>query len=259
MLSLEEAATVLCYPRPQAGECGERIRQLRSLGVEAVLDTGGSTRVSSIGVLGKGWSSIVVLAVWDGRLAAVKVRRLDSRRVSLIWEAVALATTSHYMISPRLYAATRDVIVMEYVRGPVLGDYEPSSCWQAWLVLRRLLVKAWLLDRIGILHNELARPHGQVIVRNSDSEPFIIDFESSTPRRRGSRRTNLAQLIGGLRRLWWVPRAMPGLTSGKLRQALKAYKERGPCIEVFEEVLASLGEPAERNCMPASSSGSTRS
>ncbi len=49
---------------------------------------------------------------------------------------------------------------MQYLDSIPLIDYaEQANILELRYVLRRLLTKTYLLDLIGISHNELARPH----------------------------------------------------------------------------------------------------
>ncbi len=246
LLTLDEARPALCYPKPEAPGCDDTIAELERLGVEAVVDRG-RLEVAGVRVLGKGWASVVVYAVWRGRRVAVKVLRQDARRSSLLWEAAAWSVASSLGIAPKLYAFGRRALVTEAVLGPRLDEYRPSNCWEAWLVLRRLLVKAWLLDVAGLLHNELARPGGQVLL--DGTEPYIVDYESATPMRRGSRRTNLAQLVGGLKRYRWALKAAPGLAGGRITELLRSYKEGRRDHGALEEVVEALGVPSRRDCV----------
>jgi putative serine/threonine protein kinase len=245
VLDPEDARKAICYPRPATSLCEAVIDELRAASIDAIVDSG-RVVVEGVHVLGKGWSSIVLLALRRGELVAVKVLRQDSRRRSLLWEAVAWSIAAQLGVAPPVYYASRWILVTKAIMGPTLGEYRPRSCWEGWLVVRRLIVKAWLLDRVGILHNELARPGKQVVLEGS--EPYIVDYESSTPARPGTRRTNLAQLVGGLKRYEWARRAAPGLGSEHVAAVLRRYKsDRARPVELLEEVVTALGEPA-RGC-----------
>lgn len=194
-------------------------RELELLGVKRIL-VYGSMSVGGLRVLGKGWASVVVL-VEAGKAGVVAAKMLHprSRRLSLLREAAFLTATSWASISPQLYGFARRVILYEYINGVSLESYSPTSTDEKSLILRRLLWKARRLDRLGISHNELARPHRQVLVRGETCEPYIIDFESATTHEKPS---NLTQLIGGLARMKQFSELAELIP--QLKQHLNAYK-----------------------------------
>ncbi len=239
-VDLDKASSAVCYPRPVNPPCSRLMEELKRIGIECLIDYGPTT-VSGYHVLGKGWAGIVFLSEWKGRIVAVKVLRTDSRRHSLVWEAIAWDIAASLGVAPELFHASPYFIVAKAILGQKLDNYRPSNCNEAVYVVRRLLFKAWLLDKVGLLHNELARPGSQILL--DGLEPFIVDYESSTLRR-GRGRTNLTQLAGGLAKYAWVKECIPGLVSHKVRTVLAKYKRLAhPDLRIFEEVLDAIREP----------------
>jgi putative serine/threonine protein kinase len=222
-LSLEAAKEAICFPRPETTFCNKLIDTLTRHGVTHYINKG-NLRIGKLMLLGKGWASNVFLALMGERIVAIKALRPGSRRISLLHEAATLIAASIINISPRVYSYNDLFIVMEYIKGKHLDEAleSCSNTARTALVMRRLLWKAFLLDMLGISHNELARPHRQVIVENNTLEPYIIDFESATVSRRPS---NLTQIVGGILRSKVLSRAIciKGIDE-KIKTLLKQYK-----------------------------------
>ncbi len=185
---------VLCYPTCSSKVFYERQRAVLNMGVTHFINYGGRL-IKGYRVLGKGYSSITALALHDGVIRAVKVRRIDSRRTSLELEAVFLEYLGPLSLAPRVYAWTRDFIVMEYVGGTPLDEYVSSEVARGNIVearrtLSKALVKAYLLDLTGVDHGELNRPRSHVMVFKDDV--VFIDFESASCSRKTINFTSLA-------------------------------------------------------------------
>jgi putative serine/threonine protein kinase len=197
-IPLEVAKEAICFPRPETDFCNKLIDALTRHGITHYVNKG-NLRIGKLMLLGKGCASNVFLALMGERIVAVKALRPGSRRISLLHEAAILITASIINISPQVYSYDNLFIAMEYIKGRHLDEAldSCSNTAKTILVMRRLLWKAFLLDILGISHNELARPHRQVIVEDNTLEPYIIDFESATVSRRPS---NLTQLVGGILR-----------------------------------------------------------
>ncbi|MET1102325.1 MAG: hypothetical protein ABWW69_07630 [Pyrodictiaceae archaeon] len=178
--------------------CRTLLKKLWDAGYRELVSYG---RLSAKGVniLGKGWSSIVFLVRdYEGNLWAVKARREVSRRPTLLREALYLVVAGELGIAPRTVAVGRDYIV----EAPLLGGsltslfesgLEDEAILCSYLV-RRILWKLYLLDRLGIRHNELARPENHILL-DCNGEPYIVDFESATI---GGKPTNIPQFFGAL-------------------------------------------------------------
>ncbi|HIP65796.1 MAG TPA: hypothetical protein EYH08_04670 [Pyrodictium sp.] len=226
---------VICYPKPNSEVCVEAIARLKDVGLECYVSFG-ATASGRYRVLGRGWSSNVFLALWGQRLVAVKLLRPDSRRKSMLWEGVVWSVASSYSIAPRLHILDRYFLVVDWVRGPRLRDYAPKTRLEAIFVVRRLLLKAYLLDKLKIRHGELARPGGQVLVDSSvyPPEPYIVDYDTATVSKHPG---NFTQLLGGLFTISSISTILRLREKlHHLRDILKNYK-RKQTISVVEEVI----------------------
>lgn len=191
---------IVCYPytvgdMDAARACLSRIRDLARLGIR-YLYLWGDLKIGKAKVLGKGFSSIVVLCS-DGKvLGACKVLRLDSRRQSLKDEARILALLGPLGVAPRLYGYTDNVIFMEYVEGVRLVDYLDCGAdrTSTLKVLRNSLEAAGIMDELGVDHGELSRPARHLLVRRSLATTFI-DFESASTKRRPRNVSSLASAL----------------------------------------------------------------
>ena len=228
-LGSPEACKALCYPRPKPNCCLERLSLLEAMGAEAICSAGGRYReLLGFGVLGVGRSSVVLLASFRRRLLAVKSRRVDGKRESLVSEGRLLTILGRSGVAPRPEYYSRDLIVMDYVEGPTLEDIIVRGEG----LPRRLIAKAVrealrasiMLDSLGILHLELSRPWRNIVFTES-LRALIIDLESSS---RGC--GNLAKLVGGLARVLGEVRSLLGEEG--FRILLSRYKRSG-CDESF--------------------------
>jgi len=245
-LDSEEVRRILCYPRCDEEEYKRRIKELKGLGISALISEG-KVRIGRMRVLGKGCVSIVVLAKdKEGNLRALKIRRTDSNREDLLREAGILRRINDMGIGPKLYGFSRNVLVMEYVEGEGLKKWLLSNHRRYDLiryVLRELLDQCFKLDRANIIHKELSMPEGHVIVRRDTLRPCLLDFETVSLK---SRKRNLTQLAGYLffkeGEVSKVVKRALGLNESKLielRRVLKEYKG-GKMEGAYRELLSIL-------------------
>jgi len=191
---------VLCFPHALCGELDGRLKRLVDAGFTSLVEEGIS--FLDVRVLGKGYSSIVVLAEnRDFGLGALKVRRLDSRRESLIGEALMLNEASKLGVAPKVFWYDADFIFMEYLN--------PSRCQPFILVLTKVLEEGsleelktliskvfealYILDKKGLYHRELNRPGTHIMICGDSVR--IIDWESASSVGKPS---NLAQVVSFL-------------------------------------------------------------
>ncbi len=208
----------LCYPPGR--RCDTLVYEAERAGLYRVC-----------GPLGKGHSSIVVLAYTRWGLAAVKVRRADSRRDSLWDEAKALERASRAGASPRPFYYSRDLIVMEAVLGPTLGEAVEGAMNSCRAVLEALRASR-ALDSAGILHLELHRPWRNVLF-SASGKALIVDLDSH---REGC--GNVPRLLSGLTgRLRGLRRVI-----GEARGLLRAYYEGGCPEEVYADLAKKVSD-----------------
>ena len=235
-------AGIIGYPHATARQIRRRIDELEKLGINAVLFAGPVT-IGKLGVLGKGYVGVVVLARRKTKKVALKIRRLDSQRNSMKGEAALLRTVNSVGVGPKFYDASKNFLVMEYVEGQKIGDWVRSvsgrgSVGKMKFAVRRILEDCYKLDQAGIDHGELSSITKHVIIGNT--KQTMIDFESSSTHRKVSNVTSATQamFIGSgisksVQRIYKVP------PKQKIIEALRSYKKE-QSRQSFEELLAVL-------------------
>jgi predicted Ser/Thr protein kinase len=185
---------LLAYPNPSEESVESRIRQLKGLGIEG-LEFEGPLRIGKLSVLGKGVVGLVFRGIAENGRVAVKVRRTDSRRISMIHEAAMMRAANKAGIGPECLGSSEDVLEMQFLEGQRLPLWISSLKGRG----RKARVKAMLeqcvrLDAFGLDHGELSRAHKNVLVSKVD-HPWILDYESASLMRRVNNFTSLAQYI----------------------------------------------------------------
>ncbi|HDI75246.1 MAG: hypothetical protein DRJ52_02945 [Thermoprotei archaeon] len=172
---------ILCYPKylssPEVFE--KRVKELLSLKIEYIF-LSGKTQVGRLRVLGKGCTSIVVLALYKKKLCTLKIRRLDANRPSMLNEARNLRIVNALNIGPRLLKESHDFLLLKYINGLEIFEWS-AHCTSAKVfrkVLSSLLKQCYLLDIHSIYHAELSNLKDHVIIDAEASRPIIIDFET---------------------------------------------------------------------------------
>lgn len=205
--------TLACYPPGRSCRLMERLYEL---GLDYVCN-----------VLGKGHAGLVLLGWWRGRLAAVKVRRLDSRRHGMEREARLMVEASRAGAAPRVFHYGREFIVMEFINGPTLEKALSSGVLNGSM-LEEALHAARALDSAHIIHGELHRPWKNVIF--TERKAVIVDFDSASV---GC--GNPVRLISGLARRLPVLKEL--VISSRFRALARRYYESGCRYEVYEDIL----------------------
>jgi putative serine/threonine protein kinase len=235
---------LVAYPSGDPNEVESRIRQLHQLEITA-LDFQGRLKTDRLSVLGKGVVGIVVIGVKGNRRIAVKIRRVDARRASLIHEAEHLKSANSLGVGPKCLGGTADVLAMELVEGLSLPLWLESLKGRrrrarVRSVVRPLLEQCAKMDAYGLDHGELSRAHKNVIVSNDDSAR-ILDFESASLIRRPSNFTSLAQylFLGGSIAKKMV-KVLGPVDRDELLRCLRDYKAGG-WRDAFEDTAKVLG------------------
>ena len=222
---------LVAYPSGDPDEVESRIRQLEQLEITG-LDFQGRLKTDRLSILGKGVVGIVVIGLRGNRRIAVKIRRVDARRPSLIQEAELLKIANSQNVGPVCLGGTADVLAMELVEGLSLPSWLESLKGRGRRTRVRSVVKPLLeqclrMDAYGLDHGELSRAHKNVIISNDDI-PRILDFESASLMRRPSNFTSLAQylFLGGSIAKKMI-RVLGPVDREELLKCLRDYKAGG--------------------------------
>lgn len=232
-------ARFLTYPSTEANaEVRDRIMQLKSVGISSLLFEG-TTTIGGVQILGKGCVGIVINALLNELPVAVKIRRLDADRSSLMDEANLLRLANSVEVGPQLIAATQNILATQLFNGLPLYKWAEHARSRASIkrVLRRLLIECFRLDAIGLDHGELSHAPRNVLV-GAGYRPCIVDFESASNTRRATNVTSLIQyfLFGQLARSFGVKLYR---NRKSMLNALTAYKQDGS-VTNFENILQTL-------------------
>jgi putative serine/threonine protein kinase len=243
----EYLSRIICFPRNNCDEYNYRINVLRKNGFEYIIEYGRS--FLGIKLLGKGYASIVVLAYnkYYG-LGALKLRRIDSRRTTLEHEGMILDYLDKTLYVPQLYMWAKDFIFMEWLNPDKcldLGSYfeemiHKSKFDKLKIIIKRIILALYLIDRLGIDHGELNRPYNHIYIC-SDRFVKIIDWESSSYRKPHNVTMFLSFLFNRYK-YKNVLKNIIGMSSEEIYEILRNYK-KNYSIKTLIPILRSLERP----------------
>jgi putative serine/threonine protein kinase len=194
-LSEEPYASIICYPKSSTAKLNRRLKELQRLGV-GYLEFCGDKQVLNLHVLGKGCVGIVAVAYVGGKKVALKIRRVDADRSRMQREAALLRKANSVGVGPKLLAVSRNFLAMQFVDGCLLPEWlgKCQGKEKTRRALRSVLEQCWRLDEAGLDHGELSHAPKHVIV-DRKAEPFIVDFETASVKRRPSNVTSICQFL----------------------------------------------------------------
>ena len=246
-INLASIRKILAYPHPTDREVKERLEEITDLGVLDLIPAGTSF-IEDHRILGKGCTSVVVLAASSDGEAALKIQRTDSNRESCAHEAEILKMANNIGVGPKLLRHTKNLLLMEYIEGTKISSWllEKTARHNRKAivqVLRRVLEDCYSMDNAGIDHGQLNPARKHIIVR-SNGTPVIIDFESSSIRRRVANVTSASQyLFIGSEVAENVCTAL-SLRRDTIKDSLRKYK-RKTTRDNFQNLLRQCGMAME--------------
>ncbi|MGD2107264.1 MAG: RIO1 family regulatory kinase/ATPase [Nitrosopumilaceae archaeon] len=241
-LSEAPYSEILGYPKSTKRQINSRISELKKLEIKSICFTGPTT-IGKLEILGKGYVGIVVLAKRKSKDVALKIRRLDSQRTDMKNEAKLLKLVNSVNVGPKLFDHSKNFIVMEYLDGEKIGRWIDSlkgrgSSKKLKTIIKDVLEDCFKLDQIRFDHGELSSISKHVIV--GEKKCAIIDFESSSTKRRPSNVTSITQAIfigSGIgkqvQKIYKIP------SKEKIIDALRIYKQK-QSQESFDNLLKVL-------------------
>ncbi|WP_316506800.1 serine/threonine protein kinase [Nitrosopumilus sp.] len=238
----EPYSKILGYPEATKRQIRSRIKELEELKIKSISLTGPTT-LGKLAILGKGYVGVVVLAKKGNKKVALKIRRTDSQRKEMKNESILLRLVNSVNIGPKMYAASKNFLVMEYLEGVKISEWINSlhgagSTKRLKSTIADILEDCYRLDQIGFDHGELSNISKHVIVGESKSS--LIDFESSSTKRRPSNVTSITQAIfigSGIAKK--VQKIYKNPSKEKIIESLKEYKQE-KTQESFEKLLKVL-------------------
>ncbi|MDC1136866.1 serine/threonine protein kinase [Nitrosopumilus sp.] len=238
----EPYSKILGYPNATNRQIKSRINELEKLKIKGICLTGPTT-IGNLKILGKGYVGVVVLVKRGNKEVALKIRRTDSQRENMKNESVLLKLVNSVSVGPKMIDVSKNFLVMEYIEGEKFSDWigmlkGSGSTKQLKSTIRNVLEDCYRLDQIEFDHGELSNISKHVIV--GKNKVALIDFESSSTKRRPSNVTSITQafFIGsGIAKQ--AQRIYKNSSKEKIIDALKSYKQK-KTRENFEKLLKIL-------------------
>ena len=224
----EPYSKILGYPNATNRQIKSRINELEKLKIKSICLTGPTT-IGNLEILGKGYVGLVVLVKRGNKEVALKIRRTDSQRENMKNESILLKLVNSVSVGPKMIDVSKNFLVMEYIEGKKFSDWiemlkGSGSAKQLKSTIRNVLEDCYRLDQIGFDHGELSNISKHVIV--GKNKVALIDFESSSTKRRPSNVTSITQafFIGsGIAK--HAQKIYKNSSKEKIIDALKSYKQ----------------------------------
>ncbi len=238
----EPYSNILGYPKATSRQIKSRINELEKLKIKSISFTG-STTLGNLAVLGKGYVGVVVLAKKGSKQVALKIRRTDSQRNEMKNEAILLKLANSVNVGPKMFVVSKNFLVMEYLEGIDISKWVNAlkgkgSAKKLKSTIKKILEDCFRLDKIGFDHGELSNVSKHVIVGKTKST--LIDFESSSTKRRPSNVTSVTQAIfigSGIAKK--TQKIYKNPSKKKIISILKQYKQEKTQVN-FEKLLKIL-------------------
>ena len=238
----EPYSNILGYPNATNRQIKSRINELEKLKIKSICLTGPTT-IGNLEILGKGYVGLVVLVKRGNKEVALKIRRTDSQRENMKNESILLKIVNSVSVGPKMIDVSKNFLVMEYIEGKKFSDWiemlkGSGSAKQLKSTIRNVLEDCYRLDQIGFDHGELSNISKHVIV--GKNKVALIDFESSSTKRRPSNVTSITQafFIGsGIAK--HAQKIYKNSSKEKIIFALKSYKQE-KTRDNFEKLLKIL-------------------
>ena len=238
----EPYSKILGYPNATNRQIKSRINELEKLKIKSICLTGPTT-IGNLEILGKGYVGLVVLVKRGNKEVALKIRRTDSQRENMKNESILLKLVNSVSVGPKMIDVSKNFLVMEYIEGKKFSDWiemlkGSGSAKQLKSTIRNVLEDCYRLDQIGFDHGELSNISKHVIV--GKNKVTLIDFESSSTKRRPSNVTSITQafFIGsGIAK--HAQKIYKNSSKEKIIDALKSYKQE-KTRDNFENLLKIL-------------------
>ncbi len=194
-------SNLISYPKFELDEYYKRINDLDKMGIKDVI-LEGPAQLYGLKILGKGHSGVVLkVNTHSGKNYALKIRRLDSRRKDCLTEINNQKLANIVGIGPKLLENTHDLILMEFINGKGISDWFIDQSNSTVLnkksvgsIVNEILEQCYRLDSLNLDHGELTRIYSHIMVSDKN-QISIIDFESSSTKRKPSNVTSVTQAL----------------------------------------------------------------
>jgi putative serine/threonine protein kinase len=242
--NLSNLAKIISYPNLSTNEFIKRIGEMQDLGITDIVFEG-NTQIGKVLILGKGSVSIVLKVRIKNKTYALKIRRMDANRRTMLREASVHQIINTIGIGPKLFKFSENLIIMEFIDGLSIIDWIRQQCLDKCRVLNivtNILRQCFILDMANINHGELSNLNYHIIVSHSD-RVSIIDFESTSLNRKKSNNVTSASqslFISGMIS-HYVNNILNLLSKDSIIEKLKAYK-RDQNVTNFDSLIQTLSK-----------------
>ena len=238
----EPYSKILGYPNATNRQIKSRINELEKLKIKSI-SFRGPTTLGNLAILGKGYVGVVVIAKKGNKEVDLKIRKMDSQRKEMKNEGVLLKLVNSVNVGPKMFDVSKNFLIMEYLDGEKFSNWiemlsGTGSVKKLKSTIKSILEDCYRLDQIGFDHGELSNISKHVIV--GKSKVSIIDFESSSTKRKPSNVTSITQafFIGsGIART--AQKIYKNSSKEKIIDALKLYKQEKTRVN-FDNLLKVL-------------------
>jgi len=232
---------ILGFPKATKRQIESRFSELKKLGITSVAFSG-PIEINGLKIVGKGYVGIVVLVKKRSKVFALKIRRTDSPRKTMKDEAVLLQIANKVNVGPQFIQYSKNFLVMEFIKGKKIVDWvngtNARDSKMLRSIIRKILLDCFSLDQVGLDHGELSVLDKHILI--ASRKPTIIDFESSSVKRKTSNVSSATQaiLIGTglamtIRKKTKIPRR------DKIIKLVRDYK-KSKSQESFDRLLFGL-------------------
>ena len=132
--NLSNLAKIISYPNLSTSEFIKRIDEMQDLGITDIIFEG-NTQIGKVSILGKGSVSIVLKVRIDNKTYALKIRRMDANRKTMLREASVHQIVNTIGIGPKLIKFSENLIIMELIDGLSIIDWIRQQCLNKYRVL----------------------------------------------------------------------------------------------------------------------------
>lgn len=233
----------ILYPQLTPSLYYTRLDELKEIGIEGFYSYG-EKQIKKFYVLGIGYCGVVILGRWNGEQVAVKLHRTDTDREGLEAEGNHIKLANSINLGPKLFYQSKDILVMEYLRGERLIDWimrvsgleEDKKLTKQ--VIGNIFRDCYRMDSFGLDHGDLSCVWSHIMIWN-DKATFL-DFSSSSTDRRSANLTSVVQsLFLGSRLPEHLSKSFKMPSKGDLIQVLRTYKH-DPTQKNFDALFTLL-------------------
>ncbi|WP_461829509.1 hypothetical protein [Aquifex sp.] len=151
--------------------------------------------VENLRELAEGWRGRIYRGVWKGEDVAIKVAKSPDKVKAIQKEAEILERLKGLEGFPQILFKGEDFFVYRFIEGRTFGELKPEG-EERKRILREVLEKAYLLDKLGIHRDEFANIHKNVLI-DEEGRVYVIDFDRGVFKENPS---NVRQFLQLLRR-----------------------------------------------------------